>query len=162
MRKILFFTIFLITLSFFACRQPKGICSLALPSYEGPGLESKLKQFEYVGIMDTVAALIKLDITSLSLQKKHAPVIGGNILIRKPGEKEIFYGTVSNVKGKSEFFIDSGTYDFEFSYYGCNTLLVENAELMSGGMYEVEVELGIQGKERKTFEVDLATKQDDN
>ncbi len=168
MKKLLPIIILLASLATISCRQPKkslGVtCGFGYPLPDGPGLESKLKRFEYVGIMDTVASWIDLDITYLNPVKGQveAPAIGVTLIIYKSGEEELFFGTVSDAKGKAEFFMDSGIYDLAFSYTGCNTLLVKNANLLSGGMYEVSVMLGGQGKERKTFEVDLLEVQGEN
>ena len=52
-----------------------------------------------------------------------------------------------------------GNYNIEFTYAGCNSLTLSNVELASGEIKEFKVQLGLQGKERKLFDVDLAQKR---
>lgn len=168
MKKIFPILILLTFLAIFACRQPKdsgsqrissqGVCMLGGgPLPDGFGMESKLKHFEYEGIMDTLAAMIDLKITYLNSwgNRDEEPGIGVTIITRKSGEETMFVGGVSDVKGEYQLFLDAGVYDFEFSYGGCNTLLVKNAELLLGGLYRGKVVLGGHGKERKIFETIL-------
>jgi hypothetical protein len=149
----------LLILSILGCKPPiKIVCGIT-DQYEGEGLESKLIQCRLTGIMDTTAARIVTKVTYLQSVENEEKGVGVTVIIRKPGEKDHVNAGITNIDAKYLTYIQPGTYNIEFTYAGCNSLTLSNVELASGEIKEFKVQLGLQGKERKLFDVDLAQKR---
>jgi len=54
MKLFLPISIILLSLAVFSCRKSLGVCALGYSLPDGPGMESELKRFEWVGMMDTL------------------------------------------------------------------------------------------------------------
>lgn len=164
MKKVIPIIMFLGFLTIISCRQPKIFCGPSYPLPDGTGMDSKLNRFESVAFMDTVAAMIDLEINLLQPWKgiKEERGIGVVMAVNSKGEEKGLRGGVTDVNGRLKLFVNPGVYELEFSYTLFNTLLVKNVSFMSGGIYEIEVTLGGQGKERKTFVVDITEEQEGN
>ncbi len=142
-------------LGFLGCNSPKkslGVCSLGYPLVKGFGTDSKLNSFTSTG-MATEATMVDLKITMLYPRENQQErlAVGVGIAIKKTGQEALFVGGFSDVNGRFNIFMQPGIYDLEFTYGGCNTLVVKNVELLFKKMYKGEIALGIHGKEQKVF-----------
>lgn len=159
MKVLSLIVIIIFSLSIIGCRT-KIVCGFP-GTFEGEGLKSELLRFESVGIMDTVLALITTKVTcvrEIEKKTKEKNGIGVTILVKKSGRDEVLIGGITDVDGKYKTFLDTGVYDIEFHYVGCNPLILRNVEFISGEIKDSDVRLGIQGKEIKKYEIDLKGK----
>jgi len=127
-------------------------------TYEGEGLQSELLRFESIGIMDTVLALINTKVTyvqEIEEDIKESNGIGVTVLVKRSGSDEMLIGGITDVDGKYKTFLETGFYDIEFHYSGCNPISLRNIEFISGEIKETDIRLGIQGEEITKYEIDL-------
>lgn len=146
-------------LSILGCRT-KIVCGFP-GTFEGEGLESELLRYESVGRMDTVLAQVKSKVTYAIIQEEKRVEkngIGVNVLVKDPDGGEMLIGGITDRDGAFNTFLAAGIYDIEFSYSGCNSLVLRNVKLGSGEIKATDIRLGIQGKESKNYETNLKEK----
>ena len=139
------FNLLIITLGiiFSSCSTKHRYCALAYGPIT-PSIESKVLSLEKIGFSDTVVAhlsgkiLGKYLIGNDTIEEHLA--FSNVVLIEHASNKR--YGAMSNLDGNYKLYVPASKYHLEIQFIGQNTLNIENFELESGEIIELNVSLG--------------------
>jgi hypothetical protein len=113
-----------------------------------PSIDSKIISLKTVGISDTITAFISGSTFSKDSSDKVTKI--DTLMLTAIGfishDRKDTVGVISDMQGKYEKHLTSGTYDIFVNYVGYNRLEIKNVKFRTGELKELNILLGQQGK----------------
>jgi hypothetical protein len=156
-RKVLLY--FVLAITIIGCRHKKEfVYDLVVSSNaDSTRIESKVTNYELLGITDTIAAYLSGKVVSYDSSCTaviQEPLVGA-IVLAVDSYSGVRFCQVTDSIGKYSFELSASKYDIKILHVHYTQLIVRNVELHGGDMYRLDARLG-QGSYRDST-VDINT-----